>query len=158
LVTCGFMKRHPDKNRSQLLHPARCGLQVCCSQVFCVVMEQHQLIPEPELQHFNNIQIKIQDYFLEGKEAGWGAFCCRARDCCDYRTSLQCVRNPHATGIHLCRPVNETELLDGAPPGSWAECVGRFSCLDLNILRMCIQKFPDWPPGARTANGTALCC
>jgi hypothetical protein len=19
------------------------------------------------------------------------------------------------------------------------------------------QKFPDWPPGARTANGTALC-
>jgi hypothetical protein len=20
-----------------------------------------------------------------------------------------------------------------------------------------IQKFPDWPPGARTANGTALC-
>jgi hypothetical protein len=21
----------------------------------------------------------------------------------------------------------------------------------------CIQKFPDWPPGAGTANGTALC-
>jgi hypothetical protein len=21
----------------------------------------------------------------------------------------------------------------------------------------CIQKFPDWQPGARTANGTALC-
>jgi hypothetical protein len=21
----------------------------------------------------------------------------------------------------------------------------------------CIQKFLDWPPGARTANGTALC-
>jgi hypothetical protein len=21
----------------------------------------------------------------------------------------------------------------------------------------CIQKFPDWPPGARTANDTALC-
>jgi hypothetical protein len=21
----------------------------------------------------------------------------------------------------------------------------------------CIQKFSDWPPGARTANGTALC-
>jgi hypothetical protein len=21
----------------------------------------------------------------------------------------------------------------------------------------CIQKFPDWSPGARTANGTALC-
>jgi len=20
-----------------------------------------------------------------------------------------------------------------------------------------IQKFPDWPPGARTANGTAVC-
>jgi hypothetical protein len=24
-------------------------------------------------------------------------------------------------------------------------------------LRGCIQKFPDWPPGARTGNGTALC-
>jgi len=23
-------------------------------------------------------------------------------------------------------------------------------------VRGCIQKFPDWPPGARTANGTAL--
>jgi hypothetical protein len=23
--------------------------------------------------------------------------------------------------------------------------------------RRYIQKFPDWPPGARTANGTALC-
>jgi len=23
--------------------------------------------------------------------------------------------------------------------------------------RGCIQKFPDWPPGARTANDTALC-
>jgi len=21
---------------------------------------------------------------------------------------------------------------------------------------MCIQKFPDWPPGERTANGTAV--
>jgi hypothetical protein len=27
---------------------------------------------------------------------------------------------------------------------------------DLGI-RGCIQKFPDWPPGARTANGTAFC-
>jgi hypothetical protein len=27
---------------------------------------------------------------------------------------------------------------------------------DLNIRRR-IQKFPDWPPGKRTANGTALC-
>jgi hypothetical protein len=24
-------------------------------------------------------------------------------------------------------------------------------------VRWCIQKFPDLPPGARTANGTALC-
>jgi hypothetical protein len=24
-------------------------------------------------------------------------------------------------------------------------------------LRGYIQKFPDWPPEARTANGTALC-
>jgi hypothetical protein len=25
------------------------------------------------------------------------------------------------------------------------------------IIRWCIQKSPDWPPEARTANGTALC-
>jgi hypothetical protein len=25
------------------------------------------------------------------------------------------------------------------------------------IKRGCTQKFPDWPPGARTANGTAFC-
>jgi hypothetical protein len=24
-------------------------------------------------------------------------------------------------------------------------------------IQVCIEKFPDWPPGARTANGTALC-
>jgi hypothetical protein len=24
-------------------------------------------------------------------------------------------------------------------------------------IRGCMQKFPDWPPGARTANDTALC-
>jgi len=24
-------------------------------------------------------------------------------------------------------------------------------------VRRCIQKFPDWPPRARTANGKALC-
>jgi hypothetical protein len=29
-------------------------------------------------------------------------------------------------------------------------------CVELAI-RGCIQKFLDWPPGARTANGTALC-
>jgi len=25
------------------------------------------------------------------------------------------------------------------------------------VIRGCIQKFPDWPPGAKTANGTAVC-
>jgi len=27
----------------------------------------------------------------------------------------------------------------------------------VRYIRWCIQKFPDWPPGARTANGLALC-
>jgi len=30
-------------------------------------------------------------------------------------------------------------------------CVRRVTC-----IRVCIQKFPYWLPGARTANGTAL--
>jgi hypothetical protein len=29
--------------------------------------------------------------------------------------------------------------------------------MDLREIRGCNQKFPDWKPGARTANGTALC-
>jgi hypothetical protein len=30
-------------------------------------------------------------------------------------------------------------------------------CDDTSAVRGCIQKFPDLPLGARTANGTALC-
>jgi hypothetical protein len=35
----------------------------------------------------------------------------------------------------------------------------RFVSIDIciQIIGGCIQKFPDWPPGARTANSTALC-
>jgi hypothetical protein len=29
--------------------------------------------------------------------------------------------------------------------------------LVINAIRGCIQKFPDWPPGVRTASGTAPC-
>jgi len=32
-----------------------------------------------------------------------------------------------------------------------------YAVLKDNEVRRCIQKFPDWPPGARTANGKALC-
>jgi hypothetical protein len=28
---------------------------------------------------------------------------------------------------------------------------------NLCAVRQCIKKFRDWPPGARTANGTGLC-
>jgi hypothetical protein len=31
------------------------------------------------------------------------------------------------------------------------------SVSEVERIRRCIQKFPDWPPGARTANCTALC-
>jgi hypothetical protein len=31
------------------------------------------------------------------------------------------------------------------------------STLRQKKVRKCIQKFPDWPPGARTVNATALC-
>jgi len=34
--------------------------------------------------------------------------------------------------------------------GAWCQCGPANT-------RGCIQKFPDWPPGAITANGTALC-
>jgi hypothetical protein len=30
-------------------------------------------------------------------------------------------------------------------------------CCEEDLIGGCIRKFLDWPPGARTANGTALC-
>jgi hypothetical protein len=44
----------------------------------------------------------------------------------------------------------------------WSEnLTGRDRLRDVDVyrrmIRGCIQTFPDWPPGARTANGTALC-
>jgi hypothetical protein len=31
-------------------------------------------------------------------------------------------------------------------------------CLQDSVkIQGCVQKFPDWQPGARTANGTTLC-
>jgi hypothetical protein len=30
-------------------------------------------------------------------------------------------------------------------------------CRLCSTVQGCIHKFPDWPPGTRTANGTALC-
>jgi hypothetical protein len=45
-----------------------------------------------------------------------------------------------------------------APALKLVSCTG---CIQLRVthkvcIGRCIQKFPDWPPGARTANGTAL--
>jgi hypothetical protein len=39
-------------------------------------------------------------------------------------------------------------------PSQW---IPFFDSADEVDILGCIQKFPDWPPGARTANGTALC-
>jgi hypothetical protein len=36
-------------------------------------------------------------------------------------------------------------------------CCCHYKHKDTWNVRVCIQNFPDWPPGARTANGTALC-
>jgi len=35
--------------------------------------------------------------------------------------------------------------------------LSNFIISNLNKLRGCIQKFQDWPPGTRNANGTAPC-
>jgi hypothetical protein len=32
-----------------------------------------------------------------------------------------------------------------------------YTIIVVKHLRVCTQKFSDWSPGARTANGTALC-
>jgi len=38
--------------------------------------------------------------------------------------------------------------------GVMGHCMGLWLC---ERIGWCIQKFPEWPPGARTENGTALC-
>jgi hypothetical protein len=43
-------------------------------------------------------------------------------------------------------------------PNSKRQCHGGVTTTSaVEEIRRYIQKFPDWPPGARTANGTALC-
>jgi hypothetical protein len=53
------------------------------------------------------------------------------------------------------------ELCLRLPSGdySWPLCVGDGgdSGSDCHDVRGCIQKFPDWTPRTRIANGTALC-
>jgi len=44
------------------------------------------------------------------------------------------------------KPTNDTVTESGRP-----------QLANHNVIRGSIQKFPDWPPGARSANGTALC-
>jgi hypothetical protein len=63
-----------------------------------------------------------------------------------------------SVGMQLC---NGT-LLCPVMSGWVAALVQLVQFLAVNLyrgpeLRGCFQKFPDWPPGARTANGTALC-
>jgi hypothetical protein len=53
-------------------------------------------------------------------------------------TELNCLRIAFCTDLQLV---------------CWlVSCIGSFV-----LIRGCIQKFPDWPPGAGTANGTAVC-
>jgi hypothetical protein len=51
-------------------------------------------------------------------------------------------------------------------PRTYSQCRYNPSCVCINnniyiyikfTILGCIQKFPDWPPGARTANGRDLC-
>jgi hypothetical protein len=93
-------------------------------------------------------------------------------------TTDQGVRFPTGKGFCLFasavfRPALGHEANLSPPPGAevknaWG-CTTTISttCCSLNrgyvftawysVIRGCIKKFPDWPPGATTANGTALC-
>jgi hypothetical protein len=60
------------------------------------------------------------------------------------------VTSQHEEGVERTRTSN------GAIRGGQT---GRINSKKQTIMdiRGCIHKFPDWPPQARTANGTALC-
>jgi hypothetical protein len=86
------------------------------------------------------------------------------------QSPIQWVRDALSLGVK--RPGSEADH-SPQPSGEFKECVklylhfpttpswhgAQFSSVRYiaNRIRGCIQKFPDWLPGARTANGTALC-
>jgi hypothetical protein len=62
--------------------------------------------------------------------------------------------HPYLPKVHL------NVILSRTPRSSqWSLALGPPNNIitPLSNIRWWIQKFPDWPPGARTANGTALC-
>jgi hypothetical protein len=51
---------------------------------------------------------------------------------------------------------NAYKMLVGKPEGKKTIDHSEDISVDGSI-RCCIQKFPDWPPGARIANGKSFC-
>jgi hypothetical protein len=71
--------------------------------------------------------------------------------CIDF-SSPMCVLHAPSTCFLIWLPI----IILGEAFKVWSSSV----CSPLQLpafLGGCIQKFPDWPPGARTANGTAFC-
>jgi len=71
------------------------------------------------------------------------------------------IKWPGREADHLHHLVPRSRMRGAIPPlpntlswrGAW---LSTGTVLPLKSIRGCIQKFPDWPPGVRTANGAAL--
>jgi hypothetical protein len=87
-------------------------------------------------------------------------------------TCDSCMRSPGQTGSRFLYLVPKSSQKAGVSP--WLTSVlwvclnfiknyfivctiKRLICITFNAIWGRIQKFPHWPPGARTTNGTALC-
>jgi hypothetical protein len=80
--------------------------------------------------------------------------------------SLPCLQKP-APLVPILSHFNRGQPMRSGPQG-WGFGEGlttrnheKEACYEVLPMGMdvrgCVQNFPDWPPGARTANGTALC-
>jgi hypothetical protein len=66
----------------------------------------------------------------------------------------------HASDCMLMHPdaTSSCPNVRGGNSSSISLCMMIRYCAVIELeIQVCIQKFPDWPPRARTANGTALC-
>jgi hypothetical protein len=69
------------------------------------------------------------------------------------------VKRPGRKADHSLVPRSKNEWSYTSTPQyvfiAWC-LVKHMDNITFNFIGGCIQKFPDWPPGARTANGTIL--
>jgi hypothetical protein len=86
---------------------------------------------------------------------------CNESSVCETVCIENCASFPMLLNVITCYWIVVSMHANGRCSLSYSILMGFQTCVSTNYtyeynIRGCIQKLPDWPPGARTANGTAL--